>query len=86
MNSLNIMYAMVIIVVPFIITMVFIFGTHQSAVDPLKNEAVKTIFTLLFLNWDGLVAKYRINWVRNLLYLFWSPVNSLGRLIFNIGL
>ena len=79
-------YAMVIIIVPFIITVVFIFGTHQSAADPLRNEAIKTIFALSSSNWDGLVAKHKINWVRNLSYLFRLPVNSSGRLIFNIGL
>ena len=85
MNSSNVVYAMVI-VVPFVVTVVFIFGTYQSAAVPLRNEAAKTIFALSSSNWDGLVAKYRISWVRNLLYLFRSPVNSLGRLIFNIGL
>ena len=74
-----------VIMVPFIVTMVFIFGTYQSAADPLRNEAAKTIFTLLFSNWDGLVTKYRISWVRNLSYLFRSPVNFSGKLIFNMG-
>ena len=60
MNSLNVVYAMVI-VVPFIVTVVFIFGTHQFAAAPLRNEAVKIIFALLFSNWDGLVAKHRIS-------------------------
>ena len=41
------MYAMVMVVVPFIVTVVFIFGTHQSTANPLRNEAAKTIFTLL---------------------------------------
>ena len=50
MNSLNVMYTMVIIMVPFIITVVFIFGTHQSAADSLRNEAAKTIFALLSSN------------------------------------
>ena len=72
-------------VVPFIIIMVFIFGTHQFTADPLRNKAAKTIFTLLSSNWDGLAAKHRINWVRNLSYLFRSLMNSLRRLIFNMG-
>ena len=86
MNSLNVVYAMVMVVVLFVITAVFIFGTHQSTADPLRNKAVKIIFALLFSNWDRLVMKYRINWVRNLLYLFRLLMNSLGRLIFNMGL
>ena len=85
MNFSNVVYT-IIIMVPFIITVVFIFGTHQFAADPLRNEAAKIIFALSFSNWDRLVMKYRISWVRNLLYLFRSPVNSLGRLIFNMGL
>ena len=43
------MYTMVIMV-PFIITVVFIFGTHQFTTDPLRNEAAKMIFTLLSSN------------------------------------
>ena len=54
------MYAMVIMV-SFIITVVFIFGTHQSAAAPLRNKAAKTIFTLSSSNWDGLAAKHKIN-------------------------
>ena len=77
---------MVIVMVLFIVTVVFIFGTHQFTTNPLKNKAVKTIFILLSLNWDRLAAKHRINWVRNLLYLFRLPVNFLRKLIFNIGL
>ena len=44
------MYAMVIIMIPFIVTMMFIFGTHQSTANPLRNKAAKTIFTLSSLN------------------------------------
>ena len=46
MNSSNVVYAMVIIMIPFIVTVIFIFGTHQSTADPLRNKAAKIIFTL----------------------------------------
>ena len=43
-------YTMVMVMIPFIVIVVFIFGTHQFTADPLRNEAAKTIFTLLSSN------------------------------------
>ena len=49
-------YAMVMVIVPFIITMVFIFGTYQFAADPLRNEAAKNNFYLII---------FELGWVNN---------------------
>ena len=50
MNTLNVVYAMVIVMIPFVVIVVFIFGTHQSTADPLRNKAAQIIFALLSSN------------------------------------